>query len=605
MGQRLPNGPGVRIDPDQLRAYRRQKKWTQRDLALASGFSEDYISQLERAPATHNKGTKLETITRLAQSLDVLPTDLLFRHATNELQDDFIRQDVLGDTTGSQLSSSDMPSEGLARTTLDMRVDPDRLREVRLRKQWTQHDLALASGFSEDYISKIERAPMTRNKGTRLETILKLSQALEVLPLDLVSHEFIELLYADLTRRELLDSAVRLGTVELFHGHMPLAARYGASQSSQEPIKTLAEYLSEPLPFTGSPLYWLEVEKRGLEIRARFREGGEEWAEVTLRRCAHMRQQAGDARHAQDYIREVEQRYVQETERSNPLIKALIHSQRGWLATEQYGHFEQAYTFFTCALQEALEAGDRETKSTAHHFRLRSLSELAMLEGGAWLGARPTRVLSSQRLQSLHKSLHEDWPVLTHFDTDNPHHYNRQFIVNALIQPQEALREIPNLIRISEQTGSEFVIALTLARWHFSNEEWDLADHLADEALQGYSWIAYPQGMALASALRAKALLQKGLRTKEDCYLDLDLWILALLLHPYTSHPLWHIARIGLDKAAQYVVDLRPSWLHSYYNEVDLRVENKEGVFQVLKYVYGKINTVMPTRYLQSSIVVR
>jgi len=600
MDQRWSNSPGVRIDPDQLRTYRRQKKWTQRDLALASGFSEDYISQLERTPTTRNKGTKLETITRLARSLDVFPTDLLFRHTADKLQGDFIRQDVPGEIADRQFRSSE-----LARTTLDIRVDPDRLREVRLRKQWTQQNLASASGFSEDYISQIERASTTRNKGARLETILKLSQALKVQPLDLLPYEFIELLDTDLTSRELLDSAVSLGAVELYHGQTSLAIRYGDSQISQEPVKTLAEYLSEPLPFINSPLHWLEVEKRGLAIRAKFREGSEEWAEVTLRRCAQMRQQANDARRAQDYIREVEQRYVQEIERSNPLIMALIYSQRGWLATEQYGHFEQAYAFFTRTLQEALEAGDRETQSTAHHFRVRSLSELAMLEGGAWLEARPTRTLSYQRLQSLHKSLREDWSALNNFDAENPHHHNRRFIVNALIQPQEALRDIPNLIRVAKQAGSEFVATLSLARWHLSNEEWDLADHLADEALQGYFRVAYPQGMALAAALRAKALFKNGLRTKEDCYLDLDLWILALLLHPYASHPLWRIARTGLDKTVQHVANLQPSWLHAYYNEVDLRVGNKEGVFQVFKHVYRKINTVVPMQYFNRSAVDR
>jgi len=127
-----------------------------------------------------------------------------------------------------------------------------------------------------------------------------------------------------------------------------------------------------------------------------------------------------------------------------------------------------------------------------------------------------------------------------------------------------------------------------------------MASHLAEEAHQGYSWIGYPQGVASASALRAKALFQGGLRTKEDCYLDLDLWILALLLHPYASHPLWHIARIGLDKAVQYVADFQPSSLRSYYHEIDLRVENKEGVFQTLNHLFVKMSaSASPSSYLK------
>ncbi len=185
-------------------------------------------------------------------------------------------------------------------------------------------------------------------------------------------------------------------------------------------------------------------------------------------------------------------------------------------------------------------------------------------------------------------------------DAENLHHYNRRFIVDALIQPQDALLGIPNLIRISKQAGAEHVAALSLARWHFSNQEWDMASHLADEADQGYSWIGFSQGVASACVIRAMALFKGGLRTKEDCYLILDLWILALLLHPYPSHPLWHITRMDLDKAVQFVADLQSSWLRSYYHEIDLRVENKEGVFQTLKHLFIKMNApASPSSYLK------
>ncbi len=240
MDQRLSSSRTVRINPDQLRAYRHRKKWTQRDLARASGFTEDYISQLERMPATRNKGTKLETIIRLAQALDVFPTDLLIQNSADESPSDFIRLDFPWKVIDSGPQSSPLLSKQSVNTTFDIRIDPDRLREIRLRKQWTQRDLASASGFSEDYISQLERAPTTRNKGTRLETILKFAQALEVMPLDLLSYELIESLHASLIRRQLLESAVGLEIVELLRGQVTLTAWHEGLQISQEPIRTLA-----------------------------------------------------------------------------------------------------------------------------------------------------------------------------------------------------------------------------------------------------------------------------------------------------------------------------------------------------------------------------
>ncbi len=61
-----------------------------------------------------------------------------------------------------------------------------------------------------------------------------------MLPLDLLSHELIESLHANLTRRELLDSAISLGIVELLHGRVPLTTWHGGQQFSKEPPKTAA-----------------------------------------------------------------------------------------------------------------------------------------------------------------------------------------------------------------------------------------------------------------------------------------------------------------------------------------------------------------------------
>src|SRR5712691_3684375 len=97
------------------------------------------------------------------------------------------------------------------------RLDPDRLQRYRLQKRWKQRDLARASGFGEDYISQLERAATTRNKGTRLETILRLAQALEIAPVEVLPEKLAEALQADMTRRDLLGNATSLGIAGLLY----------------------------------------------------------------------------------------------------------------------------------------------------------------------------------------------------------------------------------------------------------------------------------------------------------------------------------------------------------------------------------------------------
>src|SRR5258706_9861722 len=170
------------LDPGRLRRYRLQKRWRQCDLAQAMGFSEDYISQLERAATTRNKGTRVETLVRLAKHLDVLPIDLLDEDAIRQISMEVLLYHILSNV--DTIESSDPPGE--PGTTVNemfhLCIDPGKLREARLKKKWLQRDLAGASGFGEDYISQLERAATTRNKGSRLDTIFRLAQALEIAP---------------------------------------------------------------------------------------------------------------------------------------------------------------------------------------------------------------------------------------------------------------------------------------------------------------------------------------------------------------------------------------------------------------------------------------
>lgn len=590
------------LDPDRLRRYRLQKRWKQRDLARAAGLSEDYISQLERAATTRNKGTRVETLVTLAQSLDVLPIDLLVEDAVERSTMEGPLHRFLSNVD-TVWSSDPLGGPGVAVNGLIiLRIDPGKLREARLKKQWKQRDLARASGFSEDYISQLERAATTCNKGTRLETILRLAQALEVAPVELLPETLAASLQADMTRRELLGNVTSLGIAELLLSKVfshTVRSSFLSIELPAEAQETIAGLRHKAYNLSSQAL-WLQAEEAGLQARSRCREESEEWAEITLSHCAQARQQAGDILQAQAHIEHVVQHYARAVERPDQHILGLIQLQRGWIASEQSGQFEQGYRYFTSALQNALQVGDDETERTARHFRVRTLSELAMREAGAWLGARPIRSIHQQLLCLLHQSLETDWPLSCNNHPENLHSLNRRYMVYALIQPDKALREVPRLLSIARSLGVEHIVDLTLARWNLSNEEWGSAGSLAHRAFQGYCRAAFPQGIALAVAIHAEALFRNRLRTREDCNLCLDLWLLALLLHPYQSHPLWNIAFKGLHRTREFISVLNPSWYRAYYHDIDVRVERKDGAFQALQYIYLNMDRVIPTQYLDA-----
>jgi tetratricopeptide (TPR) repeat protein len=394
----------------------------------------------------------------------------------------------------------------------------------------------------------------------------------------------------------MLGTATNLGRAECLCGKLSSSVIF-PSTSTAGRSETIAELRRNSVDLNSRAL-WLQAEEVGLQARSRCKEGSAEWAEITLIHCAQARQQAGDISQAQAYIEQVIQHSIKAAEQPDPHIIGLIYLHRGWIACEQTGQFEQGYYYFNRTLQETHQIGDTYTKRTAHHFRLRLLSELAMREGNAWLGARPTRSISQQLLQQLHQSLEIDWPLSCDNDPESLHALNRRYMVYTLIRPDKALKELSKLLSISRDLGAEHVVDLDIARWHLSNGEWDSASSLAQAAFQGYYKAAFPPGIALAAAVRAEALFQNQLRSKVDCILCLDLWLLTLLLHPYQSHPLWDIAYKGLHKTKKFVFMFNAFWFHGYYQEINARVECREDIFHALRYLYFNRNKMLPTQYL-------
>src|SRR5439155_22105127 len=74
--KRQAHEPLICLAAGRLQYFREQQGKTQRELAEATGLTEDYISQIERG---RNLVTKIETIAKLALALHLLPEELIFQ----------------------------------------------------------------------------------------------------------------------------------------------------------------------------------------------------------------------------------------------------------------------------------------------------------------------------------------------------------------------------------------------------------------------------------------------------------------------------------------------------------------------------------------------
>ncbi len=332
--------------------------------------------------------------------------------------------------------------------------------------------------------------------------------------------------------------------------------------------------------------HWREAEAYALAARARHPIGSQQWALITLTLCSQMCQQAGDIEGALHHIADVEAQ-CRDPEQGcipDPLIRSWTCNQRGWIIDEQFGEltrarglFEQAAKALPTDLISEDPLGQR-IAATTHHFILRTLSEEAMTQAGAWLPAHG-RHLSPSLRQALERSLGQDW---SHEDPSNPHAYHRRFIVDALLEDRYCLTTLLKHEGLFRQLDCLHLLDISRARLEVSNGEWDLAIDSARAAAQGYALRShFPQGVALAAALEAYALQQRGLTRPQDWHNCLDCWMLTVLLHPYETHPLWRVAATNLYRL--YSQEHKAHWMQTYISDLPGRVESRDGAFGILQ----------------------
>lgn len=125
----------IKIDlPFQIRALRKERGWTQPELAVKTGMKQSRISNMEKAGATH---FSLETLRRLAEAFDVAlvvrfaPFSELLTWSRRFSPDEFSVPSYADDMKRLGRSSSRVASFTLAsnpRLAIPIRVGPARQR---------------------------------------------------------------------------------------------------------------------------------------------------------------------------------------------------------------------------------------------------------------------------------------------------------------------------------------------------------------------------------------------------------------------------------------------------------------------------------------------
>ncbi len=491
----------------------------------------------------------------------------------------------------------------------NIRLDPDKLRSWRQRRGWSQKELAEAAKLSEEYVSKLERAATTANKGTKLQTIFRFASALGVPPEELVEGEneerYIWAYGVKLTLNQLGELArtttltQQEGETSYAHGVRIGSGAGGIYGHEALPQRTPDDWLLEASE-QGLLGHWMRAEYCALRAREFSARGSIEWADITLRHCALWREQAGDCVGARIYVDEVMKHYLRVEPSPSPVVVALLYNRRAWLALEHYGHIREAWDSLSRSLHILHENGidDRGLEQNGFSFRVRTLYELATVQGNATLSARQMTPLADNLVRQLVKSLAKDWETAHRLDPDNPHVHLQRLRVANYVAPGEAQQARSQLMYLAKTPGFGHHWDLELGRLHFSNQDWEATIIAADRALEGYAEAAYPPGIALAATLRASATLHKGSWSEMTLSTCLDYWMLALVLQHYPSHPVWRIAHHGMQVTMRQLQEMKPSALSTYLDSLDMRLRRGEGIFQRLAHVCPEALAVIPTLHI-------
>ncbi len=535
-----------------IHGLRRIRGLTQQQLAERAGLSLSLVRKIEygvRQPS-------LATLQALATSLDVRFGDLLHDGA-----DDVAAGRGARRVDGNQLGMT--------------------IRRARDARRLKRRQLAESARISVVFLKKIEAGE--RQPG--VTTLSSLARGLDLQP-----HELLDGIdHVDLDNQP---SQYRLVS-RSDHASQADMQRETSESTQDEPL-TWTSLMADSYRLNLGG-YWIDAADKAIQASELSRYGSDEWSEAKLR-AALLFEQASRDRDALKQIQAVEES-LKEIEHPSPQVQARILNHRGWVLDEQYGRFVETLDLVDRSLPHAQEAGDPDLMRTDYHFRVRALSEQAMTEGDAWLEASPQQRIRPDITNRLEASLVRDWPASLQPGQPNPHDHLRRFMAEACLRRRDALVRLHDHQELFKSTGVLYLMDLAEAQVAATERQWKRAMTGARSGFEGYCQVHFPHGMALAAATEANAILKSGsvLTAKSRVFECLDLWILAMILHPYSTHPQMQAAYRGFQNTLKKVRYGEPAWADDYVSpDLERRVREREDLFQSLAYVYSELPDIIP-----------
>lgn len=291
-------------------------------------------------------------------------------------------------------------------------------------------------------------------------------------------------------------------------------------------------------------------------------------------------QQLGDVEGADARILQAEHEYIQTGDDQDELVRALINAQKVWLLSEQAWKLARADTFGIGAIPILHRAGFTSEERAMYHFLARNAGERLMSASGAFLSARPRKLLTHEQESEARRALDDYLPKARAGDEDNVHHAVRAFNLRSLLpderHPLDDLLEQRSDLRAAQ---GEHLLHFAQARQALSDQRWRDARDFGEMAMVGYREQRFPQGIALSATVQAEGILNHHPNDPDAR----DLLLLALLLHWHPHHPLWKISLRRLERWAA-LNDEGDGDLKAYLREeFDERVRLRAGIFAACK----------------------